>query len=62
MKITNAQYFNDVDGNKDGIKAEFDGVLTFVPIHDGIRHYIEIKRQLDAGDITIKDADVHKTD
>ena len=62
MKITNAQYFNDVDGNTDGIKAEFDGVLIFVPINDTNRHYIEIMRQLDAGDITIKDADVHKTD
>jgi len=57
MTITNAQYYNDIDGNQAGIKATVDGVEMFVPIDPANRHYAEIMRQVEAGELTIADAD-----
>ena len=56
MNITSAQYANDRNGNQDGIKATIDGVEMFVPLDPANRHYAEIMRQVDAGDLTIADA------
>ena len=55
MNITSAKYriFND----KKNIKATIDGIEIIVPISEGNRHYDEIKRQVDAGDLTIESAD-----
>ena len=57
MNITNAQYYNNLDGNQSGVKATVDGEELLVPIAPGNRHYDEIMRQVAAGDLTIADAD-----
>ena len=57
MNITSAQYYNDIDGNQAGLKATIDGTEMFVPLDPANRHYAEIMRQVDAGELTIQDAD-----
>jgi len=57
MYITSAQYYNDMDDNQAGIKTTIDGVEMFVPIDPANRHYAEIMRQVEAGELTIADAD-----
>ena len=56
MNIGSAQYI-DEDGLKHGIKATIDGVEMFVPLDPENRHYAEILRQVNAGELTIADAD-----
>ena len=55
MDITSAQY-NEQLGDRN-IKATIDGQVMFVPLDPANRHYAEIMRQVDAGDLTIADAD-----
>jgi len=57
MNITAAQYLTNVDGNNDTIRATIDGTEMNVPLASGNRHYDEIMRQVEAGTLTIKDAD-----
>ena len=57
MDITSAQYVQDDDGNNNTINAVIDGKLMFVPLDPANRHYAEIMRQVDAGTLTIQDAD-----
>ena len=59
MNITSAQYIlNETkDGNGTVIKANIDGTEMQVPIDAANRHYAEILRQVDAGTLTIADAD-----
>ena len=59
MNITNAQYYTDPlnEGSNSGIKATIDGVEMSVPLSEGNRHYAEILRQVDAGTLTIEDAE-----
>jgi len=57
MNITNAQYYNDLNGNQSGVKATIDGTEMFVPLDPANRHYAEIMRQVEAGELTIQDAD-----
>ena len=57
MNITNAQYFNDGEGVQDGVKATIDGTEMFVPFNPANRHYAEIMRQVEAGELTIQEAD-----
>ena len=59
MIITNAQYHTDAPVNLEntGIKATIDGVEMFVPLKTGNRHYDEIMRQVEAGELTIQDAE-----
>ena len=57
MNITNAQYYNDADGNQAGIKATIDGIPTYVPKDPANRHYAEILKQVKEGTLTIKDAE-----
>ena len=60
MNITNAQYykdsFTDTETNM-GIKCLVDGIEICVPISPGNRHYDEIMRQVDAGTLTIANAE-----
>jgi hypothetical protein len=49
MNITSAQYIQS--------HGTIDGLELFVPIAEGNRHYDEIKRQVDAGTLTIEAAD-----
>ena len=55
MNITSAQYFAD-EGNNSGIKATIDGQEWSVPLDPANRHYAEIMRQVEAGELTIQEA------
>ena len=59
MIITSAEYIlNEArDGNGTVIKATIDGVEMSVPLDPANRHYAEIMRQVQAGELTIADAD-----
>ena len=57
MKITKAKYIKDLEEKNSLIKATIDGVECFVPLDEANTEYIEIKRQVDAGELTIEDAD-----
>ena len=59
MNITNAQYIaHPMDGTNSSIKATIDGVEMYVPINDAAnKESAEIMRQVEAGDLTIADAD-----
>ena len=57
MDITTAQYQADMDGNNSGIKATIDGQEMSVPLDPANRHYAEILKQVEAGTLTIADAD-----
>ena len=66
MKIENAKYFKIPDETMNGVTKTYpvssitciiDGEYWGVPIDEKNTHYIEIKRQLDAGLITIEAAD-----
>tara|TARA_R110000787_G_scaffold2668_2_gene10346 strand:+ start:358 stop:543 length:186 start_codon:yes stop_codon:yes gene_type:complete len=57
MDITQAKYYNS-NGETAGIKLTLaDGSVWSVPRRTGNRHYDEIKRQVDAGTLTIAAAD-----
>jgi len=55
MSITSAQYRN-FDGDI-SITATIDGITMSVPLDPANRHYAEIMRQVEAGELTIQDAD-----
>jgi len=57
ITITSAQYYNDSDNNQIGIKATIDSTEMFVPLDPANRHYAEIMRQVEAGTLTIEEAD-----
>lgn len=58
LNITSAQYVNSpMTGQSSSIKATIDGVDCFVPLAPGNRHYDEIMRQVEAGKLTIQEAD-----
>ena len=57
MNITSAQYYAGLSGDNTGIKATIDGVEMYVPLDPAKRHYAEIMRQVEAGTLTIADAD-----
>ena len=57
MNITSAQYTVNMVGNNLGIQATIDGVEVGVPLCEGNRHYDEIMRQVEAGTLTIQEAD-----
>ena len=56
FNITKAKYVS-LFGNNAAIEATIDGVDATVPICEGNRHYDEIMRQVDAGELTIEEAD-----
>jgi len=60
MNITSAQWVkNTVNPKEDplSIDVTVDGETMYVPKDPDNRHYAEILRQVDAGTLTIKDAD-----
>tara|TARA_B100001057_G_scaffold94411_1_gene90878 strand:+ start:1025 stop:1210 length:186 start_codon:yes stop_codon:yes gene_type:complete len=58
MNITSAKYIKDEKTNENSsIKATIDGQELFVPLAEGNRHYDEIMRQVNAGTLTIEEAD-----
>jgi len=59
MNITSAQYVVPIDETENTmIRATIDGVELYVPLNSaGNRHYAEIMRQVEAGELTIEEAD-----
>ena len=57
MQITDVQYIIDADGNNTCVQATIDGQSLSVPLDPANRHYAEIMRQVEAGDLTIAEAD-----
>ena len=58
MTITSAQYVNSpITGQPSSIKATIDGTEWSVPLAPGNRHYDELMRQVEAGELTIQEAD-----
>ena len=61
MIIENAKYIKAPLGNPDnentGIKATINGVESWVPMDEDNTDYAEIQRQVEAGTLTIADAD-----
>jgi len=57
MNITSAQYAEDYNGNNISITATIDGETLCVPLDPANRHYAEILRQVEAGTLTIEDAE-----
>lgn len=62
MNITSAQYITDkmLDRNT-GIQVTIDGITMSVPLDPANRHYAEIMRQVEAGELTIEPADTPST-
>ena len=55
--IENATYTLGLEGTNEAIKATIDGQEMSVPIAEGNRHYDEIMRQVNAGTLTIQEAE-----
>ena len=56
INITSAKYVA-TDGGNHTLECVIDGNTCGVPIDPANRHYAEIMRQVDAGELTIADAD-----
>ena len=57
MNITSAKYYKRQDGTNGSVMGTIDNVVMSVPIDENNRHYAEIKTQVDAGTLTIEEAD-----
>ena len=59
MNITSAQYvLNEItNNNQSAIDATIDGTEVTVPLDPANRHYAEILRQVEAGTLTIQEAE-----
>ena len=56
MQITSAQYIA-FEGTNSSIRATIDGQELFVPLDPANRHYAEIMRQVEAGELVIQPAE-----
>ena len=58
MTITSAQYMSDpLSGTNSSIRATVDGQEMFVPLDPANRHYSEIMRQVELGELVIQEAE-----
>ena len=57
MNITNAKYVSDMEDNNHTVIATIDDVQMFVPLDPSNRHYSEIMRQVEAGNLVIQEAE-----
>jgi hypothetical protein len=58
MSIESARYIADlISGENVSIKATIDGITMSVPLDPANRHYAEIMRQVEAGELVIQEAD-----
>ena len=57
MTIENAKYMRDIKGNNSMVLATINGQVLYVPLDLNNIHYEEIKKQVDASELTIADAD-----
>ena len=58
MNVAYAQYAVDISGSISCIKTTINGTEVFVPLDPANRHYAEIMRQVEAGELVIEPADV----
>jgi hypothetical protein len=56
MNITNAKYYAE-DGENVSISVFINGLRTVIPLDPNNSDYAEILRQVEAGELTIADAD-----
>jgi hypothetical protein len=56
MVIENAKYIA-INGENSVVVATIDGVYSSVPLDTNNKHYAEILKQVESGDLTIADAD-----
>lgn len=58
MNITSAKYVCHMpSGPVTSVETTIDGITMSVPLDPANRHYAEIMRQVEAGELTIQDAD-----
>ena len=57
MNIISAQYNVGMDGNNSSVQATIDNQELSVPLDPANRHYAEIMRQVEAGTLTIQEAE-----
>tara|TARA_B100000287_G_scaffold288675_1_gene272017 strand:- start:1548 stop:1724 length:177 start_codon:yes stop_codon:yes gene_type:complete len=58
MNITSAKYYKDSLTDKvSGVYVTIDGQVWNVPLDSDNTHYAEVLKQVDAGTLTIEDAD-----
>jgi len=57
INITSSKYVKDSLGEKTCIKIVVNEEQIIVPLCEGNRHYDEIMRQVEAGELTIEEAD-----
>ena len=58
MQITSAKYIiSALSGTNSSIRATVDGQELFVPLDPANRHYAEILRQVEAGELVIQPAE-----
>jgi len=57
MNIESVVYSVDMEGNNIGINATIDGIQMSVPLDPANRHYAEIMRQVEAGELVIQEAE-----
>jgi hypothetical protein len=58
MNITLAKYNADeFTGNNVSVQATIDGITMSVPLDPANRHYAEIMRQVEAGELVIQEAE-----
>lgn len=57
VNITNAKYISWHVGVVASIQATIDGITMSVPLDPANRHYAEIMRQVEAGELVIQDAE-----
>ncbi len=53
----NPKWIKNKENENDNIRVEIDGVSSNVPVDLNNSDYVEIKRQVDAGELTIEEAD-----
>ena len=53
----NPKWIKNKQNENDNIRVEIDGITSNVPIDEANIHYAEIKQHVDAGELTIEEAD-----
>jgi len=58
MKIENAKWHTDLEGNNIAILCTKDGQpMVHIPIDENNTDYVELKEMIDAGEVTVGDAE-----
>ena len=58
MKIENAKWHTDLEGNNIAILCTKDGQpMVHIPIDENNTDYVELKEMIDDGDVTVGDAE-----